>query len=252
MTGTLLFMCLSYTHPSIFVFDCIVLCVECCLIGQVVFLADHGNDMGAKEMWKTESWIEKTHPFLTMVVPQALLDRIPGAQDTLTKNTQRLVRAVVMIHVGVWLYSLCNVQCSNPNMYNLGCRRCRAFVCLFFIFVLCCTFKHLLTFLRCFLNSDRSRCTTCIARFCRCAAWREEWKVRTGNKRWCRREHLKCGRTTGTGRTRSFTRKCPWEERATTHWCRKLSVNAAVRCWCTVTLQEYNTKMVNKKVHVPG
>jgi len=221
-------MCVSYTHPSIFVFDCIVLCVECCLIGQVVFLADHGNDMGAKEMWKTESWIEKTHPFLTMVVPQALLDRIPGAQDTLTKNTQRLVRAVVMIHVGFWLYSLCNVQCSNPNMYNLGCRRCRAFVCLFFIFVLCCTFKHLLTFLLCFLNSDRSRCTTCIARFCRCAAWREEWKVRTGNKRWCRREHLKCGRTTGTGRTRSFTRKCPWEERATTHWCRKLSVNAAV------------------------
>jgi hypothetical protein len=26
----------------------------------VVFLADHGNNMGAKEMWKTESWIEKT------------------------------------------------------------------------------------------------------------------------------------------------------------------------------------------------
>jgi len=131
-------MCVSYTHPSIFVFDCIVLCVECCLIGQVVFLADHGNDMGAKEMWKTESWIEKTHPFLTMVVPQALLDRIPGAQDTLTKNTQRLVRAVVMIHVGFWLYSLCNVQCSNPNMYNLGCRRCRAFVCLFFYFSFLC------------------------------------------------------------------------------------------------------------------
>ena len=58
-----------------------------------------------------------------MVVPQALLDRIPGAQDTLTKNTQRLVRAVVVIHVGFWLYSLCNVQCPNPNMYNFGCRR---------------------------------------------------------------------------------------------------------------------------------
>ena len=59
---------------------------------MVVFLSDHGNDMGVKELWQEESWIEKTHPFMTMVVPDALLARIgPDARASLEKNTQRLV-----------------------------------------------------------------------------------------------------------------------------------------------------------------
>ena len=59
----------------------------------VVLMADHGSDMGVKEMWKRESFIEKAHPFLTMIVPDAMLDRIPGSKERLTKNTQRLMTA---------------------------------------------------------------------------------------------------------------------------------------------------------------
>jgi hypothetical protein len=60
---------------------------------MVVFLSDHGSDMGLKELW-SESWIEKIHPFLTMIVPDAMLARIgPKAHATLNKNTQRLVTA---------------------------------------------------------------------------------------------------------------------------------------------------------------
>ena len=61
---------------------------------MVVFLADHGSDMGLKELWQKESWIEKTHPFMTMVVPDALLTRVgPRARALLKTNTQRLVTA---------------------------------------------------------------------------------------------------------------------------------------------------------------
>ena len=42
---------------------------------------------GVKELWQEESWIEKTHPFMTMVVPDALLARIgPDARASLEKN----------------------------------------------------------------------------------------------------------------------------------------------------------------------
>ena len=61
---------------------------------MVVLMADHGNDMGFKGVWKHASWMEKTHPFMTMIVPDALLARVgPEARQTLMKNSQRLVTA---------------------------------------------------------------------------------------------------------------------------------------------------------------
>ncbi len=83
----------------------------------LVFLADHGNDMGLKSLWQHESREEKRHPFLTMVVPNVLLATAGGSRvrDNLETNTQRLV-TVYDIHTT--FLSLCSRSGSAVESSN--------------------------------------------------------------------------------------------------------------------------------------
>jgi hypothetical protein len=57
----------------------------------LVLNSDHGSNMGPKSHWQFESYQELAHPFLFMVIPDAVLASIPGSRRSLLLNQKRLV-----------------------------------------------------------------------------------------------------------------------------------------------------------------